>query len=171
MVDQELMSIDMEKELSASFKKKVDVLNKESERTSKLKEKFSLIRRSWRTTITEHAQRFGSLENLVGSQVGLFSDRQRLVEEIYDFQEKIEKVSRQVKTNRQHFFEKFENDRNSAKIKSYQAISLLIEGEMAELDEQLNLMSNHYSYLTETLKTMDFLLYSVKSRISLEEYK
>lgn len=46
----------------------------------------------------------------------------------------------------------------------------LIEGDLAELKERMDLVDGQISFFNETMKTVDHMLYGVKSRIALEEY-
>jgi hypothetical protein len=46
----------------------------------------------------------------------------------------------------------------------------LIEGDLSELKERMDLVNEHISFLNETMKTIDFMLYGVKDRIKFQEF-
>jgi hypothetical protein len=46
----------------------------------------------------------------------------------------------------------------------------LIEGDLSDLKKKIDIVDNHVSFVNETIKTVDHMLYGIKSRISLEEF-
>ena len=46
----------------------------------------------------------------------------------------------------------------------------LIDGDLTELKGRLDLVDNQIGYMNETAKTIDHMLYGIKTRIQLEEY-
>ena len=47
----------------------------------------------------------------------------------------------------------------------------LIESDLTEIKSRIEMVDNQMVFINETIKTVDHMLYGVKFRISLEEYR
>jgi hypothetical protein len=131
-------------------------------------QKFEVERGEWTDKIRELSVRMKNIRELADVQVDLYSSRQVLLE----YSAKLGQVM--VKLNA-----KFRKDR-ADRLKHYSENSQvkygsnektpLIEGDLTELKERMDIVEGQISFLNETMKTVDHMLYGVKSRISLEEY-
>jgi hypothetical protein len=131
-------------------------------------QKFEVERGEWTDKIRELSIRMKNIRELADVQVDLYSSRQVLLE----YSAKLGQVM--VKLNA-----KFRKDR-ADRLKHYSENSQvkygsnektpLIEGDLTELKERMDIVEGQISFLNETMKTVDHMLYGVKSRISLEEY-
>lgn len=163
MNEKDLDSLDIQEEID-NFSNVSLPPKKDSTKIIKINGTLGSMRKSWTKLIQEHELSFDDLKTL--SKNRLISDRQKLVEEIFSFQEKIEKCSRQLKQQKKYHHDSL--DKN--KYKSYNTISLQIDGLVAETEQMYNLMVNHNGFLSETLRSLDHLIYSVKNKLKFEDY-
>jgi hypothetical protein len=129
---------------------------------------FQIEREEWTEKIRELSIRMKNIRELADVQVDLYYNRQMLLE----YSSKLGQVM--IKLNA-----KFRKDK-SGRLKYYSEMSQvkyganektpLIEGDLSELKERMDLVNEHISFLNETMKTIDFMLYGVKDRIKLQEF-
>ena len=163
MNENDLDSLDIQEEID-NFSNISFPTKKDNEQTIKLNGTLGNIRKSWTKTIKNHELSFDDLKTL--SKNRLISDRQKLVEEMFSFQEKIEKCSRQSKQQKKYYHDSLDKK----KYTSYNTISLQMEGLVAETEQTYNLMVNHNGFLAETLRSIDHLIYSIKNKLKFEDY-
>lgn len=130
--------------------------------------KFQTEREEWSEKIRILSIRMKSIRELAEVQVDLFSDRQILLE----YTAKLNQVT--VKLNAK--YRKDKSDRLKYYSETHQVKygtnekNPLIEGDLSVLKERIDTVECQVSFLNETIKTIDFMIYGIKSRISLEEY-
>lgn len=131
-------------------------------------ERFENERKEWTEKIQSFSERMKDIKNLVYLQVDLFSNRQILLEYISNLGQIIIKLNnkyKKSKSERMKYYSEVHQVRYGTNEKTP-----LIEGELSELKERIDILDSHISFLNETIKTIDFMIYGVKSRILLEEY-
>jgi hypothetical protein len=109
-----------------------------------------------------------NIKELADVQVELYSSRQILLEmysKLGQVMVKLNSKYRKDKAERLRYYSESVQVKYGANEKTP-----LIEGDLAELKERMDLVDGQISFFNETMKTVDHMLYGVKSRIALEEY-
>ena len=120
---------------------------------------FQIEREEWTEKIRELSIRMKNIRELADVQVDLYYNRQILLEysaKLGQVMSKLNAKFRKDKANRLKYYSEMSQVKYGSNEKTP-----LIEGDL--VDGQI-------SFLNETMKTVDHMLYGVKSRISLEEY-
>lgn len=143
----------------------------DNHKTETLRKKFLEDRQRWLDRVDEHLQSFADVQELLKLQPAIFRNREILIEQKHQLQENCEVLSRIIKEKSKELYIRYSQD-GSLKSKSYQAISLLIEGDEAitVASERNQIISNHVNFLDETLQTIDHIIYGINYRVKLEEY-
>lgn len=129
---------------------------------------FSDEREVWTERIRELSVRMRNIREIGEVQVELYSDRQKLLEYAYKLGQILTRLNsnyRSEKKNKMVYYSEEHNTRYGSNEKSS-----LIEGDLSEIKRKIDLVDNHTSFMNETIKTVDHMLYGIKSRISLEEF-
>ena len=130
--------------------------------------KFNDERSEWTEKIRTLAIRMKNIRELAEVQVDLYSNRQILLEYIAKLGQVMTKLNskfRKDKADRLKYYSENSQVKYGANEKTP-----LIDGDLTELKERIDIVETQISFLNETMKTVDHMLYGVKSRISLEEY-
>jgi len=131
-------------------------------------QKFEVERGEWTDKIRELSIRMKNIRELADAQVDLYSSRQGLLEysaKLGQVMVKLNAKFRKDKADRLRHYSENSQVKYGANEKNP-----LIEGDLTELKERMDIVEGQISFLNETMKTVDHMLYGVKSRISLEEY-
>lgn len=130
--------------------------------------RFEGEREEWSEKIRILALRMKNIRELAEVQVDLFSNRQILLEYMAKLNQVIAKLSskfRKDKSDRLKYYSEVHQQKYGANEKNP-----LIDGDLSVLKERMEIVECQVSFLNETVKTVDFMLYGVRQRISLEEY-
>jgi hypothetical protein len=139
-----------------------------SEGLSNFEVQFKEERESWTERIRELSIRMRNIREIGEVQVELYSDRQKLLEYAFKLGQILTKLNsnyRAEKKNKMIYYSEEHNTRYGSNEKTH-----LIDGDLSELKWKIDLVDNHTSFMNETIKTVDHMLYGIKSRISLEEF-
>ena len=130
--------------------------------------KFEEDRSDWTEKIRTLAIRMKNIRELAEVQVDLYSGRQILLEYVAKLNQVIVKLNSRYRKDRgdkmRHYSE------NSQVKYGANEKTPLIEGDLSELKERMDIVESQVEFINETVKTVDFMIYGVRSRISLEEY-
>lgn len=132
-------------------------------------EKFTDERETWRITVKEIATRFRNVEGLAEVQVDLYSRRQEAVEYQFKLIGIANKLKKAYAVEYRAAFDlagKNEDLRYSEKEKVKAA-----ESATAETKYKLDSVSSQIDYFRETIKTIDNMIFGVKHRIEIENFK
>lgn len=132
-------------------------------------DKFTEERETWRVTVKEIATRFRSVENLAEVQVDLYSRRQEAVEYQFKLIGIVNKLKKSYVVEYKEAFDKAgknEDLRYSEKEKTKAA-----ESATAETKYKMDSVSSQIDYFRETIKTLDNMIFGVKHRIEIENFK
>lgn len=130
--------------------------------------KFGEERSEWTEKIRSLSIRMKNIRELAEVQVDLYSSRQIIVEYIAKLGQVMTKLNaryRKDKSDRLKHYSENSQVKYGANEKNP-----LIEGDLTDLKERIEIVETQLSFLNETMKTVDFMIYGVRSRISLEEY-
>ena len=134
-----------------------------------LEDQFQRERLEWKSWIDEIAAAFKApIEGLAETQVFIFSKRQLAVEYTYSLISKHANAKKKFQIAWRQEYEKLENSdiRYSEKEKQK-----LVEAKTANIQYIMSLIQTHIDYLRETTKTIDNMVFGVKHRIDIEDFK
>jgi hypothetical protein len=132
----------------------------------KLESDLTSIEKIWNTDIENLAKRINNeLKDCINLSAEAISIRQRLVDEKTNY---YYKIYHNMPALKQLHKEKFEYYSLKYQIKTNGSEKLkLIESDLAYHDAKMDLLQNHINFLSESIKTMDNIIYSIKNKIEL----
>lgn len=139
-----------------------------NEPQSEFESQFANERSEWTERVRELSIRMRNIREIAEVQVELYSDRQKLLEYAYKLGQILTKLNGKYRADKRAkmvYYSEEHNTRYGANEKTS-----LIDGDLAEIKRKIDLVDNHMSFMNETTKTVDHMLYGIKSRISLEEF-
>lgn len=130
---------------------------------------FESERLEWTYRIKNIASRFKIVENLVEVQVDLYSSRQEAVDYIQNLTIILSKLQKKYDTEWKVAYDELSlnqdfryNDREKARFASEKISNLKIN---------IEILQSHIEYFKETVKTIDNMIFGVKHRIDIEDFK
>lgn len=147
----------------------VDQPQASSEKKEDFITKFAGERETWKVTVGEIAKRFRVVENLAEVQVDLYSRRQEAVEYQFKLIGIVNKLKKAYAVEYKTAYERAahnEDMRFSEKEKTKSA-----ESATAETKFKIDSVSSQIDYFRETVKTLDNMIFGVKHRIDIENFK
>jgi hypothetical protein len=133
-----------------------------------MRERFLDEREDWRNRIKEMAERIRDVHNLAELQVDLYTSRQEAVEYQYNITMSISRVESRLNKKKKKLIEELNNmdvrygrtDMNN-----------LIDGACSDHIHHINIMKSHSGYMYETIKTLDSMIFGIKHRLDLENFR
>ena len=139
-----------------------------SDQQENFEDTFTRERTEWTERIRELSIRMKNIREIAEVQVDLYSDRQKLLEYAYKLGQIVSKQNAKYRSDRRTKMVYYSEEHN-VRYGSNEKTSL-IEGDLSDLKKKIDIVDNHVSFVNETIKTVDHMLYGIKSRISLEEF-
>lgn len=142
----------------------------ESEDISKrsIAEEFEEERKKWKDKVLEMANRVNKLDQVASLQVDLYSSRQIIIERISKLYQYLALYNSVYKTKKKDLFLKYTIDSD---IKLGQGEkTIMVEGDLADLQKKVNLIEHHIDYYKETVKNLDSMLYGVRNKLQIEQF-
>jgi hypothetical protein len=142
----------------------------ESEDISKrsIAEEFEEERKKWKDKVLEMANRVNKLDQVASLQVDLYSSRQIIIERISKLYQYLALYNSVYKTKKKELFLKYTIDSD---IKLGQGEkTIMVEGDLADLQKKVNLIEHHIDYYKETVKNLDSMLYGVRNKLQIEQF-
>lgn len=139
-----------------------------NEAQNDLENEFMEEREGWTERIREMSIRMRNIREIGEVQVDLYSDRQKLLEHTHKLGQIVAKLNskfRSEKKQKMIYYSEEHNTRYGSNEKTH-----LIDGDLSEIKRKIDLVDNQTSFFNETIKTVDHMLYGIKSRIALEEF-
>lgn len=139
-----------------------------NETQTEMESQFGGERSEWTERIRELSIRMKNIREMAEVQVELYSDRQRLLEYAYKLGQILTRLNSKYRAERRAkmvYYSEEHNTRYGANEKTS-----LIDGDLSDIKRKIDLVDNHMTFMNETTKTVDHMLYGIKSRISLEEF-
>lgn len=144
-------------------KEKNDALD---EKLSKIVEEFSKKQNVWNKDINSLSSKINSeLNKLIELSAESISKRQILIEERTKMYYKIYLDLPKIKNSKKKYFE-FYSTKYQIKTNSGDK-NKLIDADVGYLEAKLDCIENYILFLTESIKTLDHIIWSVKNRIEL----
>ncbi len=145
-------------------------INEESENIDKrgIAEEFEEERAMWKDNILEMANKVNKLDQVASLQVDLYSSRQILIERISKLYQYLALYTSVYKTKKKDLFIKYTIDSD---IKLGQGEkTIMVEGDLADLQKKINLIEHHIDYYKESVKNIDSMLYGVRNKLQIEQF-
>ncbi len=130
--------------------------------------KFSEERAEWTEKIRTLSVKMRNIRELSEVQVDLYSNRQVLIEYSAKLGQVMTKLNAKHRKDRSERL-KYYSENSQVKYGANEKTPL-IDGDLSDLKERIDIVENQVSFINETIKTVDHLLYGIKARIALEEY-
>jgi len=137
------------------------------ETKNKIIKKFSESRATVSSEIYENIEKLSNLKTLKEAQVNMLSLRQRLLEDNHTLLENLTGLRKKFREERSS---EMDNLSRNLQIR-YQSNekTVVIEGKTSSTKESLELFENQVSFYTESIKTIDSIIFGIKTRIEIEK--
>jgi hypothetical protein len=133
----------------------------------KIVAKFEKRRSEVSKEIYENIEKLSNLKTLKEAQVNMLSLRQRLLEDNHTILEHITTLRKKYRDERSI---EMENLSRNLQIR-YQANekTVVIEGKTSMTKESLEIFENQVSFFNESIKTIDNIIFGIKTRLDIEK--
>lgn len=133
----------------------------------KITKKFQDRRADVSKEIYENIEKLSNLKTLKEAQVNMLSLRQRLLEDNHTLFEHITSLRKKYRDDRST---EMENLSRNLQIR-YQANekNVVLDGRTSVIKESLEIFENQVSFFTESIKTIDNIIFGIKTRIDIEK--
>ncbi len=137
------------------------------ETKAKITKKFQDRRVDVSKEIYENIEKLSNLKTLKEAQVNMLSLRQRLLEDNHTLFEHITSLRKKYRDDRSA---EMENLSRNLQIR-YQANekTVVLDGRTSVIKESLEIFENQVSFFTESIKTIDNIIFGIKTRIDIEK--
>jgi hypothetical protein len=137
------------------------------ETKNKILEKFQKRREEVSKEIYTNIEKLSNLKTLKEAQVNMLSLRQRLLEDNHTLFEHITTLRKKYRDDRSL---EMENISRNLQIR-YQANekNIVIEGRTSITKEALEIFENQVAFFTESIKTIDNVIFGIKTRLDIEK--
>lgn len=135
---------------------------------NKIRDRFIEERDQWKDRVREMAERMKNIHDLAELQVDLFTSRQEAVEYQYNITMSVARLdSRLSKKKKALIVQLNDMDVRYGKID----MNNIIDGECADHNFHINLLKSHSGYMHETVRTIDNMIFGIKHRLELENFR
>lgn len=138
-------------------------------REETLSERFYRERRDWEEKVKDLAKRIKDLDTIAELQVDVYSARQQLVEYYHYLVSLVGKKNAEIRRKKRERLEYYTTGYDYKLDKDQK--QMYIQVDLEDLYIQRDEMENHMKYIGATMNTVDNIIYGIKHRITLEEYK
>jgi len=131
-----------------------------------LSEKFKQERDNYSLEIRRNIEKLNNIRDLKEAQIFFLSTRQRLLEDNHTL---IDTLSKLNKSYRQKKGKEWENASNqNIRYQSHEK-KVIVEGKTSDMQETVEIIENQIAFMDGTIKTVDNVLFGLKTRIDLEK--
>lgn len=137
------------------------------ETKNRITKKFQDRRAEVSNEIYTNIEKLSSLKTLKEAQVNMLSLRQRLLEDNHTLFEHITTLRKKYRDNRSA---EMENLSRNLQIR-YQSNekTVVLDGRTSDIRESLEIFENQVAFFTESIKTIDNIIFGIKTRIDIEK--
>ena len=132
-------------------------------------QQFEEERLKWKEDIEDIAGRFKKIEDMVEVQVDLYSQRQVATEYVYQLVTTYSKFKKVYNAEWQKWYEHFTNNVDTRPSEKEKA--KLIDDKTGDSKLRLEVIQTHIDYMRETVKTIDNMIFGVKHRLDIENFR
>lgn len=148
-----------------NFNKQINDIPKDEDLFSR----FDRERLEWTEKIEKLSRRLKDIDEIAILQTEVYSERQHAVEYYHYLMTLLANKNREY---RKKYKERFEFYSNSYDYRVKDDVkSTFIANDLSEIYSIKESLDNHMKFMDKTIGTIDNIIYGVKHRISLEEYK
>ena len=142
---------------------------KRDQREETIQERFYRERREWETKVKGLSKRIKDINEIAELQVDVYSSRQELVEYYHYLISLVSAKNAELRKKKRERLEFYTTgyDYKLDKQEKEMYIQVDLEDMYIIRDE----MENHMKYISATMNTIDNIIFGIKHRITLEEYK
>jgi hypothetical protein len=137
------------------------------ETKARISKKFQERRTEVSKEIYENIEKLSGLKTLKDAQVNILSLRQRLLEDNYALMESLTTIRKKYRDDKAA---EMENLSKNLQIR-YQANekNMVIDGKTSSIKESLEIIENQISFFTDSIKTIDSIIFGIKARLDIEK--
>ena len=137
------------------------------ETKARISKKFQERRAEVSKEIYENIEKLSGLKTLKDAQVNILSLRQRLLEDNYALMESLTTIRKKYRDDKAA---EMENLSKNLQIR-YQANekNMVIDGKTSSIKESLEIIENQISFFTDSIKTIDSIIFGIKARLDIEK--
>lgn len=155
----------------SQFSQETQDKNKQ-QKIADLEQKLTDERKEWTIKIVDLAESQRSISKIAAVLVDCHSNRQILLEKIYDMNRIVFKLNSKITKTRADLLKKY-TDTSSLSNNSYRYNDKdrekVIEAELIEPKNNLFLITNHIDFMKESIKTIDNMIWNIRYIISIHE--
>lgn len=139
----------------------------ESDRPAMFQE-FEDERSFWKDKITEMASKLIRLDAIGDLQVDLFSSRQIIIEKIAKLYNYMAKYNSMYKSKKRDLYVQYTTE-SDIKMGQGEKI-IMVEGDLATVQERIDVILQQIDYYKETVKNVDSMIYGVRNKLQIEQF-
>ena len=132
-----------------------------------IRKRFEDRRKEVSTEIYDNVEKLSSIKTLKHAQVAMLSLRQRLLEDNHTLLEHIVVLKKNHRTARANELESI--SKNLQIRYQYTEKNIVIDGRTSATKEFLEVFENQIQFFQESIKTIDSIIYGIKTRIDIEK--
>jgi hypothetical protein len=129
---------------------------------------FEEERADWREKIQGISLSLKNIHTVAEAQIDLFTTRQILIEYGFKLATIVTKLSSKERQERARKMKDYQENKDVRY--GSNDLKTMIEGEVAEINQKIELVEGHRKYIDQTVQTVDHMLYGIRQRIALEDY-
>lgn len=138
-------------------------------RDETIQERFGRERREWESKVKDLAKRIKDINDIASLQVDVYSARQQLVEYYHYLVSLISSKNNEIRKRQKERIVYYTKGYDFKLDKEQK--NMFIRVDLEELFIIRDEMENHMKYISATMGTIDNIIFGIKHRITLEEYK
>lgn len=133
----------------------------------RIAKKFETRRKEVSSTVYTNIEKLSNLKTLKDAQVNMLSLRQQLLEDNHTLLEHLTSLRKKMREERAVEMENISKNLNLR----YQANekNIVIDGRTSATREYLEMFENQVSFFTESIKTIDNVIFGIKTRLDIEK--
>lgn len=135
--------------------------------SSKIADSFRQKRKEISGDIQKGIELMSNFKSIKDAQVSMLSLRQRLLEESHILLEHIAAIRRKLRSEKGKHLEILSKDLQHRY--QYNEKNVIIEGKTANIKETFDTIENQLGFFSDSIKTIDNILYGVKTRVEIEK--
>jgi hypothetical protein len=134
----------------------------------RIKDRFIEERKKWKDQVVDMAKRMKNISELAELQVDLYTYRQEAIEYYYNLNLAVIKLEKKYSKLKKRLVEEL-NDKDVRYAKT--DMNAIVDGSSADHKHHIEIVKSQSSYLYETVKTIDNMIFGVKHRIEIENFR
>jgi hypothetical protein len=133
----------------------------------RISKKFEARRKEVSSSIYANIEKLSNLKTLKDAQVNMLSLRQQLLEDNHSLLEHLTSLRKKMREEKAAEMETL--SRNLALRYQANEKNMVIDGKTSATKEFLEIFENQVSFFTESIKTIDNVIFGIKTRLDIEK--